>query len=415
MKLKKVIICLLIMFCIHAQCFANQDYKIVLNTNSDHEPIEIVGEDTKVIYSESAVLMDQATGKVLYEKNMYDRKYPASTTKILTAIIALEKCDLNEEATASFQAVETVKAGYTNANIKAGEIFTIGQLLDVMMIISANEAASIIAEHISGSVPEFAKLMNEKAVEIGCKNSNFVNANGIHDENHYSTAYDMALIERYCMQNEKYRELLAKKECSLPITEVYTNAIREEVDQKNEKNKNKKKYKPIVFEELSLERNFRNTNSLLKEESIYYYPYCIGGKTGFTTPAKNCLISSSNKDGFETIAVVMHAENTEDGLSARYIDTIKLFEFGYNNYTLDGIKEEYNKVKTKADNDKASIFAGIIDDNNNNNIGSKIRVSKSAIIEILVGISILLLIALYYGYRAIRRKLRSRIYDFKID
>lgn len=414
MKLKKIILISLLIMCLHLKCFANEEYKIVLNTKPNQDAIEITGEETQNIYSESAILMDQTTGKVLFEKNIHERKYPASTTKILTAIIALEKCDLNEEATASFQAVETVKAGYTNANIKAGETFTIGQLLDVMMIVSANEAASIIAEHISGSVSEFAKLMNEKAKEIGCLDSNFVNANGIHDENHYSTAYDMALIERYCMQNEKYRELLAKRECSLPITEIYINTTRAEVEEQNERNKNKKKYKPIVFEELSLERNFRNTNSLLKEESIYYYPYCIGGKTGFTTPAKNCLISSCNKDGFELVAVVMHAENTEEGLSARYTDTIKLFEFGYHNYTLEGIKEEYDLIKYEENAEsRANLIAGLLD---NDKIGkSKIKISKSAIIEILTGTIILLVIAIYYIYRAIKRKLKTRIYNFKMD
>ena len=212
------------------------------------------------------------------------------------------------------------------------------------------------------------------------------------------------------MQNEKYRALLAKRECSLPITEVYTNAIRQEVEQTNEKNKNKKKYKPIVFEEVSLERNFRNTNSLFKEESIYYYPYCIGGKTGFTTPAKNCLISSSNKDGFELIAVVMHAENTENGLSARYTDTIKLFEFGYHNYTLSGIREEQDNIHKEKVENRASLISGILDKEELKK--KKIRISKSAIIEILIGTIILLVITIYYLSRFIRRKLRSKLYDF---
>ena len=170
------------------------------------------------------------------------------------------------------------------------------------MLQSANEAANVIAEHISGSVEEFAKLMNKKAKEIGCLDSNFVNANGAHDDNHYSTAYDLAMIAKYCMENETFRRIAKLESCSLPTTEI--------------------------FQE---ERFFRNTNSLMQPNSRYYYPYCNGIKTGFTTPAKNCLISSSNKDGFELISVVLHAESTEDGSSARYIDTINLFEYGYKN------------------------------------------------------------------------------------
>ena len=415
MKFKRIlsIFLLITMICINFKSFASEEYTIVLNTKPNEEIKEIPAEETQNIYSESAILLDQETGKILYEKNIYDRKYPASTTKILTAIIALEKCDLDEVATASTQAVETVKAGYTHANIKAGESFTIGQLLDVMMIVSANEAASIIAEHISGSVSEFAKLMNEKAKEIGCLDSNFVNANGIHDDNHYSTAYDMAIIARYCMQNEKYRELISKKECSLPESDIYKAALIEEAEQENEKNKNKKKYKPINIEELSFERNFKNTNSLLKEDSIYYYPYCIGGKTGFTTPAKNCLISSSNKDGFELVSVILHAESTEDGLSARYTDTIKLFEYGYHNFNQEDIKEEYDLIQYQEEEKNVNLFAEMI---NEEIIENKAwEMNKSAIIEIIVGASILLVIIIFYIYKAIKRKLKARIYHFKIN
>ena len=119
------------------------------------------------IYSESAILIEEKTGKVLYEKGMHDRKYPASTTKVLTAILAIENCNLSDTATASYEAVNSIKSGYTKANIQPGETFTIEELLDVLILQSANEAANVIAEHISGSVSEFANLMNQKAKEIG--------------------------------------------------------------------------------------------------------------------------------------------------------------------------------------------------------------------------------------------------------
>ena len=328
MKLKKfifsfAIIIFVLQFCAGIMCNATEDtsQRVVLNDFSEIEnnlePIEEKNENILNIYSESAILIEAKTGKILYDKDIYARKYPASTTKILTAIIAIENCDLEEKAIASHSAIFSVKSGYSIANIQEGESFTIRELLEVLMLQSANEAANVIAEHISGSVDEFAKLMNQKAKEIGCLDSNFVNANGAHNENHYSTAYDLAMIAKYCMQNQTFRELAVKQECSLPTTEIFGE-----------------------------ERVFKNTNSLMQQNSRYYYPYCNGIKTGFTTPAKNCLIASSNKNGFELISVILHAESTEEGLSARYVDTINLFEYGYDNFKLDNILEEYNIAGT---------------------------------------------------------------------
>ena len=257
------------------------------------------------IYSEAAILIEKTTGKILYEKNAYEKKYPASTTKILTAILVIENSDLNEKATASSYAINSIKSGYSIADIQVGESFTIEELLSVMLLQSANEAANILAEHVSGSIEEFTKLMNQKAKEIGCRNTNFVNANGAHNENHYSTAYDMAKIASYCMKNEIFTRIASKMECSLPTTEKWQE-----------------------------ERKFYNTNNLMDSTSRYYYPYCTGLKSGFTTPAKNCLVATSNKNGFELISVILHAETTEEGLSARYLDTINLFNLYFLYLTL---------------------------------------------------------------------------------
>ena len=361
----------------------NNSRTVILNDFSEIqqnlEPVEDTNQSGLNIYSESAILMEAKTGKVLYDKDIYSRKYPASTTKILTAILAIENCDLNEKAKASHTAVFSVKSGYSIANIQEGESFTIKELLDVLMLQSANEAANVIAEHVSGSVSNFANLMNKKAKEIGCLDSNFVNANGAHSDNHYSTAYDLALIARYCMQNEKFREIISKQQCSLPTTEIYTE-----------------------------ERIFRNTNSLMQKNSKYYYPYCNGGKTGFTTPAKNCLISSSNKEGFELISVILHAETTEDGQSARYLDTINLFEYGYNNFNINDILEEYdmlgvteieNNVKEEnhlfniKDEEITETVTGAIKKDYNNVEKNTNHISW---IQIIVGILILLGVGKYY-------------------
>lgn len=260
-------------------------------------------------YSPSTLLMDLDSGKILYSKNANARMYPASTTKIMTAILTIENCQLTDTAVASHNAIYSVPSGYTHASIQEGEELTIEQLLNVLLIPSANEAASILAEHIAGSVEAFADMMNEKAVEIGCKDTHFVNPNGVHDENHYSTAYDLALIGRYAMQYDVFRDIASKTSCSLPATDKYP---RED-------------------------RLFNTTNDLLRENyskaaNNYYYPYATAGKTGYTDAAQNCIVATAKKDDISLLAVVLHGERTEDGLSQRALDCKTLFEYGFNNY-----------------------------------------------------------------------------------
>ena len=288
--------------------------------NIEENTEEYIDDGTPRIYSEAAILMEMHTGKILYEKDAYARKYPASTTKIMTAILAIENGDLDMKYTASQEAVALPGLSYTTAHIQAGETFTLDELLGVLMLQSANEAANVIAEGIAGSTEEFVDMMNDKANELGCKETHFVNANGIHDENHYSTAYDMATIAAYCMKNETFRRYANMMDCWLPDTEFWGDEQKEKMG----------------------ERHFYNTNKLLIQGNPYYYKYCTGMKTGFTTPAKNCLVASSDNDGFELIAVVLHAEQTEEKMSARYMDTINLFEYGYNNFSRDDIYEEMN-------------------------------------------------------------------------
>lgn len=277
--------------------------------------------DEPMIYSPSAILIDGKTGEVLYEKNANQLMFPASTTKVLTAIIALENCPLNEKITASHDAITSIKSGYTNANIQIGEQLTMEDLLYALLLKSANEAANVIAERVGGSIENFANMMNAKAIELGCTSTHFVNANGVHDDNHVTTASDLATITRYCMQNETFRHMMSTLSYTLPATEQY----------------------PLA------DRVLKNTNSLMAQESPYYYPYVIGGKTGFTTQAKNCLITISNKDGLELISVVLHAEATEDGRSARYLDTISLLEYGNTHFTPAPISEN-TKLENNVNN-----------------------------------------------------------------
>ena len=191
------------------------------------------------------------------------------------------------------------------------------------MVGSSNDAAIVLAEHVAGSQEEFSNLMNKKAQELGCTNSHFINPNGVHNENHYSTAHDLAIIAKYAMQNDEFRKLVSTTSYKLPATAKYE---RED-------------------------RLFTTTNSLLivnnnDRADNYYYKYATGIKTGFTTPAGNCLIASSNKDGFELLTVVLGSGQTSQGLSQRYLDTISMFNYGYSNYFMRGVAKEGSIVQT---------------------------------------------------------------------
>jgi len=263
--------------------------------------------------SEGAILMEASTGKILYGKNEDKKLYPASTTKILTAILAIEHCKPTDKITASYDAVMSLPSGYSNAAIQPGETIEFQDLLNLFLIQSANEIGTIFAEHISGSVENFATLMNKKSAELGCKNSNFTNPSGIHDENHYSTAYDMALIARYCMKNQTFRNTVSKTSCTVEATDKYE------------------------------KRYFRNTNDLLNPKSDYYYEYAIGTKTGYTSQAKRCLIATSLKDNLELITVTLGAQSSIP--DSRYQDTINLFNYGYANYKIAKIATKNSIIK----------------------------------------------------------------------
>lgn len=268
-------------------------------------PVSFADTDSVNVNAPVALLMDSATGKIIYEKNIYERMYPASTTKIMTAILALENCDLNDVATVSYNAIFTVPVGYSNANLQLDEELTIEQLLYVLLIPSANDAANVIAEHIAGSVESFAAMMNTKASEIGCKNTHFVNANGVHDENHYSTAYDLALIGQYAMKNETFRKIVSTTRYTLPVTNKYDKA----------------------------DRIFVTTNKLVNNKSGQYYEYTTGIKTGYTDAAKNCIVASAKKDNLELIAVILNTTNDAATTTNKFSDCKTLFDYGFNNYS----------------------------------------------------------------------------------
>ncbi len=300
MKLNKftttLIIILLIFLSLTIPCFAN--------------PPELK--------SEAAIIFETSTGNVLYQKNATEKLYPASTTKILTAIITIENCNLDEIATVSKNAVDLVPSGYSNGGLIAGEKMSVKDLLYALMLNSANEAANVLAEHVSGNIDEFAKLMNEKANEIGCTNSHFTNTNGMHDENHYTTAADLALIADYCMKNETFREIVSTYTYPLPSTNKYS---------KND-------------------RIMKNTNQLLNPLSKNYLSSAIGIKTGYTSQAGNCLIAAVEKDGIELISVTLKAGSSSKESSYRFSDSKALLEYGLENFGFVKISAKDEVVDT---------------------------------------------------------------------
>ncbi len=265
--------------------------------------VSFADNDLPTVYSTSAILIDSASGKMLYGKNEEERMYPASITKIMTAILTIENGNLNDVVTVPYDAISTIPAGYSIADLKTNEKLTVNQLLQVLMVHSANDAANVLAFYISGSIESFADLMNEKCQELGLLSTHFTNPSGMHNENHYTTAKDIAVLMKYCMQNVTFRRLAGLTSCTIPET--------------NE----------------SSSRTFANTNHLLLSTAGNdYYEYAIAGKTGFTTEAGNCLVSASSKDNFELICVVLGFYPSSETSGNKFIDSKNIFEYGYNNF-----------------------------------------------------------------------------------
>ncbi len=271
------------------------------------------------INSEAAILVEVSTGRILYEKNSTKTMYPASTTKVMTAILIIENCDLNEIVTVKESSLKNIPNGYVTCNLQPDEEISVKDLLYALMIPSANDAAVVLADYAGGSINEFANMMNNKARELGCQSTNFVNPNGIHDSKHYTTAYDLYLIASYAMKNDTFRKIVSTKEYTLPATNKYPTA----------------------------DRHLKNSNELINPQSSnYYYPNAIGIKTGFTSQAGNCLIAQSSRDGLDFITVVLNGGTTSSGLNARFVDAKKLFDYGYDNYTLTKIIEKNSVVSS---------------------------------------------------------------------
>ncbi len=249
------------------------------------------------IEAEGGIVMDFATGTVLYGKNIHTAYFPASITKVLTALIVLESCQMDEMVTFSHNAVYNVEPGSTSAGFDEGDVVSVKDCLYALVLKSANEAANALAEHVAGTTEAFAELMNQKAASLGCVDSHFANPSGLNDPNHYTSAYDMALIGQEAMKNETFMEIDSTLYYDLPVTKRNPEGGR-----------------------------IYPGHKMIKKNLKEYYEGCLGGKTGYTSLAGNTLITFAERDGLKLIAVVLNGHQTH------YSDTKKLLDFGFRNF-----------------------------------------------------------------------------------
>lgn len=279
---------------------------------------EDVVVDTLGISAPSAILIDAKSQMVLYEKDAYAKLYPASITKILTVYLACENLDPNQIITCSSSAIYGFDRASSHIFLDVDEQIAAIDLMYAAIMESANDASCVLAEAVSGSIDEFVKLMNDTVAKWGLTNTHFANPHGLNDENHYTCAYDMAIITKNAMSNELFKEIFGN--------------VSWQVEPNN-------KQKDV--------RYFSTGNYMLKP-SEFYYEYATGGKIGYTKDAGYTMVTTASKDNMDMIAVVMNCEKSDD----RYTSTRKMFDYGFSHYktvVLDG-----NDIGTK----EVEIYSG---------------------------------------------------------
>ena len=275
-----------------------EDEEIIEVLELNKEVIEASADmyDEPIINSRSAVIFDRNSKKALYNKNMNSRRPMASTTKIMTAIVVLENSNLKDVVKVSKKAAGT---GGSSLKLKTNDEVSVENLLYGLMLVSGNDAAVALAEHIAGSVEGFARLMNAKAEELKLENTHFVTPHGLDEEEHYTTAYELAILADYALKIPKFAEIVGTKTYTVKINNT-----------------------PKIIS---------NTNELLGNISGVY-----GVKTGFTNGANRCLVSSAKRRDLDIICVVLGADTKKD----RTRDSIKLIEYSFQNFEVFNIKEK---------------------------------------------------------------------------
>lgn len=277
-----------------------------------------------VLESNAAVVIEAETGTVLYDKNMNMRCYPASITKILTAILGIENSSLQDMVYYSEANIAAVPRDSSHIAINPGEELTMENTLYGLLLASANECANAIAEHVSGSIPAFVDRMNERAKELGAINTHFANANGLPDENHYTTCYDMAMISRAAVFNETYRKINGTTSYMIPPTNLQPES------------------RPV------------NTMHHLILNGSSHYEGCFGGKTGYTTVAGSTLVTFAERDGMTLICVIMQSTSP-----TCFTETAALLDYGFLSFKRVNVAENENNYTFHRDNffpSSSSIF-----------------------------------------------------------
>ena len=317
----------LILTIISAVCLGKVDVKA-----ADYWP------DAPETLSPGVILMEESTGTILYEKNSDEAHYPASITKIMTTLLALENGNLSDMVTFSDDAINNTEGSGIARDY--GEQMTLEQCLYGVMLESANECAYAVAEHVGGTVENFVDMMNAKAKELGCTNTHFANPHGLQDENHYTSAHDMALIAQAAYQNETFRIIIGTKMYTIPPT-------------------NKHAEETVLRNHHDMLCTYHNANRK------YLYPYCVGGKTGYTATANSTLVTYAEKDGMTLICVVMNTQSPN-----QFIDTVNLFDYAFDNF----------QVLNVAENDTDYSAETTVDNGNLNNIAPFVELDKDAVI-----------------------------------
>ena len=265
------------------------------------------------VYAASAIVMEAQTGTILYAKDIDTAYYPASITKIMTAILTLENCELDEVVTYSYEATHSIESGSSSIYTTEGEELTVEESLYALLLESANECANGLAEHVAGSIDDFVDMMNEKAEELGCKNTHFANANGLHDDDHYTTAYDMALIMKAALEYEDFVRISGTDKYQMQPTNMR--------------------------DEITYMTNHHYMIAAYKGITTYLDDTVIAGKTGGTSMAKNTLVTAAERDGMTLIVVTMRTIGTDTAGVPTVSDTALLLDYASENFTLFNVSE----------------------------------------------------------------------------
>lgn len=296
------------------------------------------------IIGESAILIEPTTGTIIYEKDPHKKMYPASITKIMTALLAIENCKMNDTVVYSKKNLDSLTAEDSNIQCQVGEKMSVKDCLYALMLSSANETATALAEHIAGSSEAFAKLMNERAKQAGATDTHFANPNGLHDDNHYVTAYDMSMIMKAAIQYPVFLDVIHTTEYTIPA--------------------NNKRTEPFQ----SYQRH-----KMLFTTSPYYDADVIGGKTGYTDQAGKTLVTYAKRGNVSLISVVLKSNGDQV-----FDDTKRLLDYGFDNFNYENVSENDSRFNFDTSNDFISPFSDTI---------SNITIDKNASILIPKGIS----------------------------